>query len=118
MGPCVPWSPQVLQPPSLEPAVLWLRLGALVCRVLLPDGVFFVFLFFLFCLFVFSRAAPVAYGGFQARGPIGAIAAGLYHSHSNIRSEPHLQPTPQLMATPDPQPTEQGQGSNLQPHGS
>ena len=29
----------------------------------------------------------------------------------------HLQPTPQLPATPDPQPTEQGQGSNLQPHG-
>ena len=25
---------------------------------------------------------------------------------------------PQLMATPEPQPTEQDQGSNLQPHGS
>ena len=32
--------------------------------------------------------------------------------------KPHLQPTPQLMATPDPQPTEQGQGSNLKPHDS
>ena len=33
---------------------------------------------------------------------------------------PRLQPTPQLtaMATPDSQPTEQGQGSNPQPHGS
>ena len=30
--------------------------------------------------------------------------------------KPHLQPTPQLMATPDPLPMEQGQGSNLQPH--
>ena len=29
----------------------------------------------------------------------GAIAAGLRHSHSNTRSEPHLQPTPQLTAT-------------------
>ena len=35
-------------------------------------------------------AAPAAYGGFQARGRIRAIAAGLPHSHSNsnIRSEP------------------------------
>ena len=76
---------------------------------------FVVFLFV--CLFVFFRAAHAAYGGSQARGPIGATAAGLYHSHSNAGSKPHLQPTPQLMATPDPQPTEWGQGSNLCPHG-
>ena len=31
----------------------------------------------------FFRAAPVAYGGCQARGRIGAAAAGLHHSHSN-----------------------------------
>ena len=54
------------------------------------------------CVCVLFRAAPVAYGGSQARGPIGAIAAGLHHSHSNSRSEPHLRPTPQLMAMPDP----------------
>ena len=48
------------------------------------------------------RAAPAAYGGFQARGQIGAPAAGLHHSHSNAGSEPHLQPTSQLMAPPDP----------------
>ena len=35
-----------------------------------------------FCLFVF-RATPVAYGGSQSRGRIGATAAGLHHSHSN-----------------------------------
>ena len=29
-----------------------------------------------------------------------------------IRTKPHLGPTPQLTATPDSQPTEQGQGSN------
>ena len=37
--------------------------------------------------FLFSylfRAAPVAYGSSQARGPIGAAATGLYHSHSNV----------------------------------
>ena len=53
-------------------------------------------------LFVFSRAAPMARGGSQTRGLIGAVAASLHHSHSNARSEPCLQPTPQLMATPDP----------------
>ena len=47
-------------------------------------------------------AAPAAYGDSQATGVIGAVAAGLYHSHSNVRSEPHLCPTPQLMAMLDP----------------
>ena len=39
------------------------------------------------CLF---RATPAAYGGFQGRGPIGAVVASLRHSHSNIRYEPCL----------------------------
>ena len=59
------------------------------------------FLFVCLFLFVFSWAASVAYGGSQARGPIGAVAAGLRQSHSNSRSELRLQPTPQLTATPD-----------------
>ena len=58
--------------------------------------------FFFFLFFFFFRATLAAYGGSQARGPIGAIAAGLHHSHSHIRSEPRLPPTLQLMATPDP----------------
>ena len=46
------------------------------------------FLFFLaFCL---HSAALAAYGGSQARGLIGAVAAGLRHSHSNAGSEPRL----------------------------
>ena len=53
--------------------------------------------FFSFCLF---RAAPIAYGGPQARGLTGATAAGLRHSH--MESEPHLSLIPQLTATPDP----------------
>ena len=72
--------------------------------------------FFFFGLFAFSRATHSAYGVSQARGQIGAVAAGLCQSHSNAGSEPCLQPTPQLTATLD-QPTEQGQGLNLQPHG-
>ena len=63
----------------------------LVSGVQLSDSIFF------FCLF---RATPIAYGGSQARGQIGAIADGPHHSHSNARSEPCLQLTPQLMVDP------------------
>ena len=39
---------------------------------------------FFFCLvFCLYRAIPAAYGGSQARGLIGAAAAGPHHSHSN-----------------------------------
>ena len=88
----------------------------------------------LFCLSVWLvwfgfRAAPAAYGSSQARGlarerpsyscrplpqwlPAYTTAlAGPHHSHSSVGSEPCLQPTPQLAATPDPQPTQRGQGS-------
>ena len=54
-----------------------------------------LFIFFFFSLFF--RAAPVACGSSQARSRIGAVAAGLRHSHSNARSELHLRPTPWLM---------------------
>ena len=69
-------------------------------------------------LFIFSRTAPAAHGGAQDMGLIRAVATSLHQRHSNSGSEPLLRPTPQLMATPNPQPTEGGQGSNLQPHGS
>ena len=52
-------------------------------------------------LCLFWGATLMAYGSFQARGQIGATAASLRHSHSNLRSEPRLQPAPQLMETPD-----------------
>lgn len=52
-------------------------------------------------LFFFFRVAPLAYVSSQARGQIGAVAAGLHHSQSNAGFEPHLQPTPQLTAMPD-----------------
>ena len=57
--------------------------------------------FFFFGLF---RDIPTAYGGSQARGPVEDLATSLRHSHSNARSRSKscLQPTPQLMATPDP----------------
>ena len=74
--------------------------------------------FFCFCFFCLFRAAPAAYGDSQDRGQIRAVAACLRQSHSNVGSKPRLQSTPQLTATPDPVPTERGQGSNPQPHGS
>ena len=50
--------------------------------------------FVLFVFLSFSRTAPVAYGGSQARGLIGATATAT--------ETLDLQPTLQLTATPDP----------------
>ena len=54
---------------------------------------------FFFGLF---RVVPTAYQSSQSRGQIRAIADSLCHSHSKAGSKPHLQPTQQLTATPDP----------------
>ena len=78
----------------------------------------FYFLFYFFVFLPFPGQLPMAYGGSQARGLIRALATGLCQNHNNMGSEPHLRPTAQLMAMLDPYPTEQGQGSILQPHGS
>ena len=60
---------------------------------------YFIFYFIIFCHF---RAAPAADGSSQARGLIGAAAAELCHSHSNLESELCLRPTQQLTAMLDP----------------
>ena len=74
-------------------------------RLMFSKEVFSCIPFFFFFLF---RIASATYGGSQARGRIEAAAASLHHSHSNVRSQPCLRPTPQLTATLDPQPTERG----------
>ena len=64
------------------------RRGKVRCRdleVVLHCG-WYYFLLLLFCLF---RAAPIAYGASQARGQIGATAASLHQSHSNVGSLTH-----------------------------
>ena len=61
---------------------------------------YFILFYFIFCLFVFLGWHPWHMD--IPRGLIGAIAAGLRQSHSNARSDPSLQPTPQLTAAPDP----------------
>ena len=73
---------------------------------------------FCFCFFCFCFLGPHPQHTEVPRlGVESAAVAGSHHSHSNTGSDPHLQPTPQLMATPDPRHTEQGQGLNPQPHG-
>ena len=74
----------------------------------------FIYLFIYFC---FLRAPPTACGSSQARGQIGATAAGIHHSLSNAGSQLSLQPAPQLTAMQDSPPIEQGQGSKLHRHG-
>ena len=56
-------------------------------------------IFFFFFLF---RAALTAYGGSQARGPIGATATSLVTATATWDPKPCLRPTPQLTAMPDP----------------
>ena len=53
-------------------------------------------------IFGLFTATLAVYGNSQARGQIGAAAVSLHHSHSHIRSEPHLQSMLQLVATPGP----------------
>ena len=77
----------------------------------------FVIFFFLFFFFVFSKAIPTAYRHSQV-GVYQSCSRQLCHSHSNAGSELHLRPIPQLAATLDLYPTDQGQGSNPQPHAS
>ena len=77
--------------PRPDSSVLFAEEAKLFCEVCL-----------LSLLFFFGGASPAAHGSSQARSPLGAAAAGLHHSHSNAGSEPHLGPTPQLVALPDP----------------
>ena len=62
----------------------------LLDSVVLDWEFFFFFFFCLLSFFFFFSVVPAAYGGFQARGLIGPVAAGLHQSHSNEGSELHL----------------------------
>ena len=46
--------------------------------------------FFFFFFPLLFRATPAAYRSSQVRGPMGATAADLHHSHSRVGSEPRL----------------------------
>ena len=64
----------LLSPEPQQP----LSISSLNYRSHLITSLLFLFLFFVSCLF---KAMPVAYGGSQAWRQIGAVAAGLHHSH-------------------------------------
>ena len=68
-----------------------------------------IFSLFFFGVFAISWAAGAVHEGSQARGRIGDVAA---------TRDPRGVCDPHLTATPDPSPTERGQASNPQPHGS
>ena len=53
-------------------------------------------------IFFLFMAIPAVYGSYWASDQIEAEDANLCHSHGNNGPEPHLQPTKQLVATPDP----------------
>ena len=59
----------------------------------------YFFFFFFFCSF---RATLVAYGGSQARRPIGGTALAYARATATQDPKLSLRPTPQLMATLDP----------------
>ena len=61
-----------------------------------------VLIIFLSFFFVLLGPHPQHMEVPSSGGLIRAVAACLQHSHSNTRSEPHLQPTSQLTAMPDP----------------
>ena len=91
--------PQGMMSALKFPMSLWPGLGKLLCIAFAWAfgkcwKLFFLFLFSFFLLF---RAAGVAHGSSQARGPIGAAFAFL--CPSNTGSESPLQPIPQLRAT-------------------
>jgi len=90
------WVRAGIEPASLQISCWVLNLLSHNRNSNLPN--FSLFFFFFWPV----RATPATYGGSQARGRIGAVAASLRQSHSNAGSEPHLRHTPQLMATPDP----------------
>ena len=107
----VTWS--ISLPPAIKVGACWCQLekqsphclgarrASLAKRVNRLSGGFensyfpFIILFHFIGLF---RAVPTAYGGSQARGPIGAAATSLHHSYNNVGSELRLRTTPQLIA--------------------
>ena len=73
----VAWEPPYTMDVALKSQKKWINYFSLYNR-------YFIY------IYIILGAAPVAYGSFQARGQIRASAVSLCHSHSNVRSQPHL----------------------------
>jgi len=59
-------------------------------RKSLPGSILFYYYYYYYYYYYFLlfRATPKAFGDSQAKGPLRAVVARLYHSHSNVGSEP------------------------------
>ena len=73
-----------------------------------------LFILFFFFFFFFFQGYTCGIWKFSGQGSNRNYSC---HSHSSRGSKPYLQPRSQLMATPDSQPIERGQGLNPHPHG-
>ena len=75
---------------KIQQPIIGLRALAFCCLLMEATlGSFFPPILFHFYFFALFRAAPVAYGGSQTRGQIGAKVTGLHHSHSKAGSLTH-----------------------------
>ena len=67
----------------IVPLIYWQGHGLKTQNAYVKFLTLFIYLFTYFCLF---KATPMTCGGSQARCQIGAVSAGLYHSHSRTGS--------------------------------
>ena len=72
-------------PVGLSDGCYYVLVCPLLCIFFSEMYIHFLCSFIFTYLFIF-RAASMTHGSSQVRGPIGAAAAGLCHSHSNARS--------------------------------
>ena len=66
--------------------ICWTQLEQLEVVDSINNGLHYISFFFFF-FSVFSKAAPMASGDSQARGLIGAVAAGLHHRPNPTRND-------------------------------
>ena len=83
-------------PTYIHSPICWAYVYVCVCvctctRMFNSCFIFFLVLFFFF--FLLFRVVPMTYRDSQARGQIGAVAAGLGHSQSNSGSKPGIKPS-------------------------
>jgi len=79
---------EIVEGPALSQRKLCISYAMLGTKIKKEHGFVCLIDCYLFYFFLF-RATPLAYGSSQARGQIGATAAGLHHSYSNTGSKPY-----------------------------
>ena len=64
--------------------------ATLIFNIYQRNNMLTILFYFIFVFLPLLGQLATAYGGSWARGLIGAVAAGLHQSHSNVGSKPHL----------------------------